>query len=217
MIPQSRLKSLRDLQFLGLLPGPWTRSSLWFRNRARLKIWAATGMPLRLGIASGPEFRGGGSLALDAAFAGNVIWIGEEVFDREDWEAQADWLLRHEILHAKIAIARLATRSGTGKRRYELLAEAASDALRLIHVEPALRDLSALLAAYRENGFDDIEEALVRYTQLLDAGEQVPVTLPLLRARHVLSAPWGWSPLTVFRTLMWLPVCGWTARRVHQT
>ncbi|PWL33832.1 hypothetical protein [Marivita sp. XM-24bin2] len=170
-------------------------------------------MPVRLGIASGLEFRGGGSLALDAAFAENVIWIGEGVFGREDWEAQAEWLLRHEILHAKIAIAHMATRSRTGKRRYELLIDAASDAALFIHTLPALRDLSALLISYRENGLDDVEEGLVRYIQLIDAGDGVPVTLPLLRARRVLNAPWGLSPLTIFRTLIWLPVCGWTARR----
>jgi hypothetical protein len=170
-------------------------------------------MPLRLGIASGPEFRVNGALHLDAAFVGNVVWISEAVFEREDGEAQADWLLRHEILHAKIAIARLATRSGIEKRRWALLVDAASDAARFIHALPALRGLSALLVAYRENGFDDVEEALVRYIQLMEAGEEVPVTLPLLRARRVLSAPWGWSPLTIFRTVMWLPVCGWTVRR----
>lgn len=214
MIPQSRLKPLRALPFLGLLHGPWTRSSLLFRNRARLRIWLSTGMPLRLGIASGPEFRANGAFHLDAAFEGDVVWISEGVFEREDWEVQADWLLRHEILHAKIAIARLATRSRTGKRRYELLIDAASDAALFIHTLPALRDLSALLISYRENGLDDVEEGLVRYIQLIDAGDGAPVTLPLLRARRVLNAPWGWSPLTIFRTLIWLPVCGWTARRV---
>ncbi|WP_127562816.1 hypothetical protein [Nioella ostreopsis] len=162
----------------------------------------------------GPEFRGGGLLALDAAFAEGVIWIGEGVFERVDWEVQADWLLRHEILHAKIAIARLATRSGTGKRRYELLTHAGSDALQIIQAEPALRDLSVLLRAYREDGYDVVEEALVRFIQLIDAGETVPVTLSLLRARRVLNTPWGWSPLTIVRTLFWLPVCGWTAWRV---
>jgi hypothetical protein len=171
-------------------------------------------MPLRLGIASGPELRANGTLDLDGAFAGGVVWLNERLFEREDWEAQADWLVCHEILHAKVAIARLATRSGTGKRRYELLIDAASDALQFIHASSALRDLSALLVAYRENGFDDVEEGLVRYIQLIDAGENVPVTLPLLRARRVLNAPWGWSPLTIFRTLIWLPVCGWTARRL---
>lgn len=173
-------------------------------------------MPLRLGIASGPEFRVNGSFHLDAAFEGNVVWLGEGVFERQDWEAHADWLLRHELLHAKIAIARLATRSGTGKRRYELLTQAGSDALQIIQAEPALRDLSVLLRTYREHGYDEVEEALVRYIQIIDAGETVPVTLPLLRARRVLNAPWGWSPLTIFRTLIWLPVCGWTARRLSR-
>jgi hypothetical protein len=171
-------------------------------------------MPLRLGIGPGPAVRINGALDVDAAFGDGVIWIDERVFRRKDWEAQVAWLLHHEILHAKVAIARLATRSRAGKRRYELLTEAALDAVRLIHAVPARQDLSALLLAYREGGFDDVEEALVRYIQLIEGRADVPVTPALLRACRVLSAPWGWSPLTVFRTILWLPVCGWTVRQM---
>ena len=63
-------------------------------------------------------------------------------------------------------------------------------------------------------GFDNVEEALVRYNQRIDSGEVVPVTKGLLRARRALTVPWGWFPLTIFRTLLWLPTCGWTSLRL---
>jgi len=190
----------------------WTRSSLTFRNRARMQIWFQTGMPLRLGVTDDPAFCAGDGLLSDAAFDGRVIWIHERVFQEPNWGARASWLLEHEILHAKIAVARMTTRSWLGKRRLGILKKAARDALRLAHTTPSLRNLSNLLAVYRESGLDEAEEGLVRYVQLLDAGDQVPVTPVLMQARRVLNGPWGWAPLSLFRTMIWLPVSGWTAR-----
>jgi hypothetical protein len=190
----------------------WTRSTLAFRNRARLRIWWQTGMPLRLGVTAEPRFCVGNGLVADAAFVDGVRWLHERVFEGPDWEARAEWLLRHEILHAKISVARLATRSWLGKRRLALLAAAARDALRLAHSTPSLIQLSSLLNAYREAGLDEVEEALVRYVEILAANKEAPVTLKLLGARRVLNGPWGWSPLKLFRTVLWLPVCGWTVR-----
>lgn len=169
-------------------------------------------MPLRLGVIDDPEFCAGDGLTCDAAFVDGVIWLHERVFAGQDWEARADWFLRHEILHAKIAVVRMASRSWLGKRRLGLLDKAARDALRLAHTTPSLRELSALLIVYQESGLDEAEEGLVRYFQLLDAGEQVPLTPVLMQARRVLNGPWGWTPFNLFRTVLWLPVCGWTVR-----
>ena len=190
----------------------WTRSTLRFRNRARMQIWWQTGMPLRLGLTDDPAFGVGDGLVCDAAFDGGVVWLHERVFEGPEWEARAGWLLRHEILHAKIAVARMTTRAWLGKRRIKNLEAAALDALQLAYMNPSLEELTNLLIVYQEGGLDAAEEALVRYVQLLDADEEVYVTPSLLRARRVLNRPWGWFPLCLLRTLLWLPVCGWTMR-----
>lgn len=169
-------------------------------------------MPLRMGVTDDPAFCAGDGLLSDAAFDGTVIWIHERVFLEPNWGARAEWLLKHEILHAKIAVARIDTRSWLGKRRLRLLDGAAQDALWLAHTTPSLRELSDLLIVYQERGLDEAEEALVRYIQLLDTGEQVPVTPILMQARRVLNRPWGRSPFSFLRTVLWLPVCGWTVR-----
>ncbi|MDF3355270.1 hypothetical protein HKX17_15700 [Sulfitobacter sp. KE34] len=169
-------------------------------------------MPLKLGVTDEPSFCVGGGLKADAAFIDGVIWLHERTFLEREWNIQAEWLLTHEILHAKIHVARMATQSWLGKRRLGILELAARDALWLTHSTPALAQLSALLVKYRETGLDDAEEALVRVLQLLDVNDEVPVTPMLLRARRLLNQPWGWSPLKMFRTVLWLPVCAWTVR-----
>jgi hypothetical protein len=177
-----------------------------------MQIWWQTGMPFKLGVTDDPEFSAGDGLISDAAYDDGVIWLHERVLAGPGWEAQADWFLRHEILHAKIAVARMATRSWLGKRRLEILDHAARDALGFIHSTPSLADLSVLLATYRRAGLDEAEEALVRYTQMMEADKEIPVTLLLLKARRILMSPWGCYPFSMFRTLLWLPVCGWTVR-----
>lgn len=177
-----------------------------------MQIWWQTGMPLRLGVTDDPEFRAGDGLICDAAFVDGVIWLHERVFEGSDWEARASWLLEHEVFHAKIAVARMATRSRLGKRRLRILEEAAHDAISLIHLTPSLVPLAGLLSTYRRAGLDEVEEALVRYVQMMDAGEKIPVTSLLLKARRIMKSPWGWYPLSLFRTALWLPVCGWTVR-----
>ncbi|ATX65221.1 hypothetical protein LY39_03403 [Roseinatronobacter bogoriensis subsp. barguzinensis] len=169
-------------------------------------------MPLRLGVIDDPDFQLGDGLECDAAFIEDVIWLHERVFDGPDWEARAGWLLRHEILHAKIAVANIATGTWLGKRRFKILEAAAHDALRLAHSTPSLYELSVLLTTYEKSGLDEAEEALVRYIQLLQAKETVPITPTLLKAKQFLSRPWGRSPLCLLRTIVWLPVCGRTAR-----
>jgi hypothetical protein len=177
-----------------------------------MQIWLQTGMPLRLGVTDDPAFCAGDGLLSDAAFDGRVVWIHERVFEEPNWEARASWLLEHEILHAKIAVARMTTRSWLGKRRLEILDHAGRDALRLIHRTPSLAELSVLLAMYRRAGLDEVEEALVRYVQMMDADEQIPVTSFILKARRIITPPWGWYPFSLFRTALWIPVCGWTVR-----
>lgn len=169
-------------------------------------------MPLRLGVTDDPAFCAGDGLLSDAAFDGRVIWIHERVFWEPNWRVRAEWLLKHEILHAKIAVARMTTRSSIGKRRLGILDKAARDALRLIRITPTLAELSVLLDDYREAGLDEVEEALVRYVQMMDAGEEMPVTSLLLKARRIMKSSLGWYPLSLFRTALWLPVCGWTVR-----
>ncbi|TMV88192.1 hypothetical protein FGG78_17505 [Thioclava sp. BHET1] len=169
-------------------------------------------MPLRLGVTDDPAFCAGDGLLSDAAFDGRVVWIHERVFEEPNWEARASWLLEHEILHAKMAVALVANRSWLGKRRLGILEKAARDALRLAHMTPSLRELSDLLIVYQESELDEAEEALVRYIQLLDAGEKMPMTPVLMQAQRILNGPWGWAPFSIFRTVLWLPVCGWTAR-----
>lgn len=177
-----------------------------------MQIWVQTGMPLRLGVTDDPAFCAGDGLLSDATFDGRVVWIHERVFEEPNWEARASWLLEHEILHAKIAVARMATQSWLGKRRLGIVDKAAYDALRLAHTTPSLRELSDLLIVYQESGLDEVEEGLVRYVQLLGTDEEVPVTPALLRAWRVLNRPWGWSPFLLLRTALWLPVCCWTMR-----
>lgn len=169
-------------------------------------------MPLRLGVTDDPEFCAGDGLICDAAYVDGVIWLHERVFAGPDWEARTSWLLRHEIYHAKLAVARMATRSWLGKRRVEILEHAGRDALCLIQSTPSLAELSALLATYRRAGLDEVEEALVRYTQMMEAGDEIPVTRLLLAARRIMQSPCGRYPLNLFRIALWLPVCGWTVR-----
>ena len=139
-------------------------------------------MPLKLGVTDEPRFCVGDGLEADAAFIDGVIWLHERVFLGGDWNIRAEWLLKHEILHAKIYVARMATRSWLGKRRLGILEVAAHDALWLTHSTPTLAQLSALLVQYRETGLDDAEEALTRYVQLLDLDDELPVTPMLLRS-----------------------------------
>jgi hypothetical protein len=169
-------------------------------------------MPLKLGVTTEPSFCVVGGLDADAAFIDGVIWLHERVFMTPDWSIRAEWLLTHEVLHAKIHVARMASRSWLGKRRLGILELAARDALWLTHSHPPLAPLSAVLVQYRDAGLDDAEEALVRYLQLLDEDDEFPVTPMLLRARRILHQRWGWSPLKMFRTMLWLPVCAWTVR-----
>ncbi|WP_340240373.1 hypothetical protein [Sulfitobacter pontiacus] len=177
-----------------------------------MQIWWQTGMPLRLGVTDDPEFCAGDGLACDAALFDGVIWLHERMFALPGWEAGADWFLKHEILHAKIAMARMATWSWLGNRRLKILDHAGRDALRLVHSTPSLKDLSVLLTAYRKAGLDEVEEALVRYVQMMDAGEGIPVTGSLLKARRIIKTSWGWYTPNLFRIALWLPVCGWTVR-----
>ena len=211
--------SILTKKLLNILPASAYRTprSWAFRNKARVKIWWQTGLPIRLGIDNGSfmnDFEDIGDLG--GAFDGRTIWINERVFDEPDWQTRTAWLLRHEILHAKIAAIRCAQTSWLGRRRWNLVCQAAIDAWALSQEHPDLTELAALLDQYEDSCFDDIEEALVRIIQLLEDGHPLPTAQSLEKALIILAWPGGLNPLNIVRILAWLPWVGWTVRTSSQ-
>jgi hypothetical protein len=184
-----------------------------FAFRAKLKIWWQTGFPIRLGI-SEPGALGSitGIGDLEGAFFGVTIWINRAVFYSLHGPEIAEWIIDHEILHAKIAIRRVQINSWIGRHRYSILCNAAADALDLAYHDPVLAELAEILSKYSETEYDAGEEALVRIVQMILAGYDLPQSSALKKAVKLLGRPWGRNPVYLLRIALSLPICIWTAR-----
>lgn len=189
------------------------RVPLGFALRAKLKIWWESGFPIRLGIAE-PGALGsiGGIGDLEGAFFGATVWINRAVFCSPHGPEIAEWIIDHEILHAKIAIRRMQVNSWIGRYRYGILCNAANDALDLAYHDPALAELTEILGKYSETEYDVGEEALVRIVQIILAGYDLPQSTALRKAVKLLGRPWGRNPVYLLRIALSLPICIWTAR-----
>lgn len=209
MIPHSRYRK----RFVSLRHPAGVQIPRGFPLLAKLVIWWQTGFPFSLGIAptgSLGEIDGIGDI--DGAFITNTIWINEAVFEIERSLGVANWIITHEILHAKIAILRMKQGTWIGQYRFNLLHRAADEALELTFHNPALADLREVLNRYEAYGLDAGEEGLVRIVQMLLEGQDLPQSDALSRAVKLLARPWGRNPLAFLRITLSLPICIWTKR-----
>lgn len=189
-----------------------------FALRAKLAIWWRTGFPYSFGIAPPGglgEIAGIGDL--DGAFIGKTIWINEAVFESERGLEVADWVITHEILHAKIRILRSGDNSWVGRYRLNILHNAADDALALAYQHPDLTEIAKALDQYEACGYDVGEEGLVRILQLILDGNDLPQSQALRKAAKLLGRPWGWRPTQILRIAVSLPICAWTMRSPHRS
>lgn len=147
---------------------------------------------------------------LDGFFDGNVIWLNAQVFEYPDWRENCDWLLEHEILHAKIDALRFARPNWLGLRRWAIIDRAMGEAWLLAQDRPDLQELAGLLDRYEIEGFDVGEEALVRVIQMLYAGSSLPMPAAIRRAARLLSKPRGADPRSLLGVLGSLPWAAWT-------
>lgn len=189
-----------------------------FVLRAKLAIWWRTGFPYSFGIApAGALGEIAGIGELDGAFIGKTIWINEAVFELERGLEVADWVITHEILHAKIRILRLGDNNWIGRHRLNILHHAADDALALVLHHPDLTEIATALDQYDSCGYDVGEEGLVRIVQLILDDYDLPQSRALRKAAKLLGRPWGWRPTQILRIVLSLPICVWTLRSPYSS